>query len=175
MFVCLWRPSLCWRLCAGTLSPLINLYHPPSRQQTRRTALSHSQTQSYWRQLASSILWTLAHLSLFLYLLHSSLFPSTLHPCHYFFSCSHFCSFLLCMHVCIYLFVCVCVRRADSEDGNCVFGDSDTSTPFIHTVSSQLQLFFFYSLTKSLGLPQTWKAWKYQWVLQLWFPGLEKS
>lgn len=132
----LWRPSLCWRLCAGTFSPLINLYHPPSRQQTRRTALSHSQTQSYWRQLASSILWTLAHLSfsvstsLLVVSFYSSSLSLFLFPTHIFAP-----SYFVCMYVFIYLRVWVCVRRADSDDGNCVLGNSDTSTLFIHTNS----------------------------------------
>lgn len=39
------------------------------------------------------------------------------------------------MYVFIYLCVWVCVRRADSDDGNCVLGNSDTSTLFIHTNS----------------------------------------
>ncbi len=48
-------------------------------------------------------------------------------------------SYCVCMYVFIYLCVYVCVRRPDSEYGNCVFGDSDTSALFIHTDSFSLK------------------------------------
>lgn len=63
-------------------------------------------------------------------------------------------SYCVRMYVFIYLCMCVCVRRADSEDCNRVFGDSDTSTFFIHTNSFlRTATLFLLFINQIIGAP----------------------